>query len=395
MRGLTRVRDSASTYPFVAALVALAADVKSDPRPGTKVTYAADWSEYFGHQPADGSGDVYFHLDPLWSSADIDAIGIDVYWPLADWRDGTDHSRPPPAPRSIYDLAYLTANIAGGEGYDWYYASAGRPRRADPHAHHRWRRRQAVGVPLQGPPLLVAQPHFDRPGGIESGTPTAWVPQSKPFWFTELGCPAVDKGANQPNVFVDPKSSELHLPYFSRGTRDDFMQRRYLQAFHECVRSDARRLHRRRRTRESGVYAGRMVDLARMHVYTWDARPYPRLPRRHRTSGATATTGGSAIGSRAASPARRSPPRSPRLLADHGFADYDAGHLTGALGGLVVDRVMSARDALQPLELAFFFDTRESDGAIVFAHRGPAPALPRLDADALVETSPSQPRSRR
>ena len=32
-----------------------------------KMTYAADWSEYFGHQPQDGSGDVYFHLDPLWA----------------------------------------------------------------------------------------------------------------------------------------------------------------------------------------------------------------------------------------------------------------------------------------------------------------------------------------
>src|SRR5262245_58368010 len=63
-------------------LVDLAADVKAILGPATKVTYSADWSEYFGHQPPDGSGDVYFHLDPLWSSADIDAIGIDVYWPL-------------------------------------------------------------------------------------------------------------------------------------------------------------------------------------------------------------------------------------------------------------------------------------------------------------------------
>ncbi len=59
--------------------------------PATKITYAADWSEYFGHQPADGTGDVYFHLDPLWASANIDAVGIDVYWPLSDWRDGDSH----------------------------------------------------------------------------------------------------------------------------------------------------------------------------------------------------------------------------------------------------------------------------------------------------------------
>ena len=90
MRGLSWERDSASTYPFVAALVALAADVK-EILPEAKILYAADWSEYFGYQPPDGTGDVYFHLDPLWASDAIDAIGIDVYWPLADWRDGRDH----------------------------------------------------------------------------------------------------------------------------------------------------------------------------------------------------------------------------------------------------------------------------------------------------------------
>ena len=56
------------------------------------------------------------------------------------------------------------------------------------------------------------------------------MPQGKPIWFTEIGCPAVDKGANQPSVFPDPKSSEAGLPYFSNGTRDDLIQRRYLEA---------------------------------------------------------------------------------------------------------------------------------------------------------------------
>jgi hypothetical protein len=30
--------------------------------------------------------------------------------------------------------------------------------------------------------------HINRPGGVESAAPTAWVPQSKPIWFTEFGC---------------------------------------------------------------------------------------------------------------------------------------------------------------------------------------------------------------
>src|SRR5690606_40616242 len=68
------------------------------------------------------------------------------------------------------------------------------------------------------------------PGGAELSAPTAWVPRSKPVWFTELGCPAVDKGANQPNVFVDPKSAENAMPYHSGGARSDGMQRRFLRS---------------------------------------------------------------------------------------------------------------------------------------------------------------------
>jgi uncharacterized protein (TIGR02217 family) len=51
---------------------------------------------------------------------------------------------------------------------------------------------------------------YNRPGGIEAGSPTSWTPESKPIWFTELGCPAVDKGSNQPNVF-GPAADRHHL----------------------------------------------------------------------------------------------------------------------------------------------------------------------------------------
>ena len=54
LRGLTTLRSGASTYPFVAGLKALAADVREVVGGETKISYAADWSEYFGHQPADG-----------------------------------------------------------------------------------------------------------------------------------------------------------------------------------------------------------------------------------------------------------------------------------------------------------------------------------------------------
>jgi GTA TIM-barrel-like domain/Putative phage tail protein len=381
LRGLTWVRESASSYPFVAALVALADDVKSV-LPDAKVTYAADWSEYFGHQPADGTGDVHFHLDPLWASASIDAIGIDVYWPLADWREGRTHLDYEAGTRSIYDLAYLRSNVQGGEGYDWYYAS-----QAD--------RDEQVRTPITdgaGKPWVFRykdvkswwlNEHYDRPGGAESGTPTAWVPQSKPFWLMEIGCPAVDKGANQPNVFVDPKSSESTLPYYSRGTRDDLMQRRHLRALIEAFDpnsdgylADANPL--------SAVYGERMLDLDHVHVYTWDARPYPAFPFNTDVwgDGDNWRLGHWLTGRFASAPLAETVAR---LLADFGFADHDASTLGGIVPGYVIDRVMAARDALQPLELAYFFDSVESGGAIRFRHRGADALAATLSKDDLVE----------
>ncbi len=64
----------------------------------------------------------------------------------------------------------------------------------------------------------------------------------KPIWFTELGCAAVDKGANQPNIFGDPKSAESGRPYFSSGAPDALMQRQVLRA-HLAYRQATGRRH--------------------------------------------------------------------------------------------------------------------------------------------------------
>jgi hypothetical protein len=385
LRGLTQVRSSADTYPFVAALIALAADVKAILGPATKVLYAADWSEYFGHQPADGSGDVYFHLDPLWSSANIDAIGVDVYWPLADWRDGRDHLDAIAGAASIYDATYLRSNVQGGEGYDWYYASD-----ADRDAQVRTPIMDGVGKPwvFRYKDILSwwSNRHYNRPGGVESEAETAWTPQSKPFWFMEVGCPAVDKGANQPNVFVDPKSSESNLPYYSRGIRDDFMQARFLQVLRDAF--DWRKNGYVEGLNPVSVVSGaRMVDLSHMHVYSWDARPYPAFPYAttywsdgenwplgHWVNG---RLGNASLDELVA-----------QILSDQGFAEFDASGLAGTLPGYVIDDVMSARDALQPLGLAYFFDSIESGGKIVFRHRGRTEPQMMLTADGLVEERP-------
>lgn len=383
MRGLTQVRDSASHYPFVAALVDLAADVKSVLGADTKVTYAADWSEYFGHQPADGSGDVYFNLDPLWSSPEIDAVGIDVYWPLADWRAGSTHADRLAGALSTYDLSYLRANIAGGEGYDWYYAS---------HADRDAQVRTPITDGAYDKTWVFRfkdikswwlNQHFNRPAGVESSTPTGWVPQAKPVWFTELGCPAIDKGANEPNVFVDPKSSESRLPHYSNGARDDLIQRCYLQAFLTGL-DPAHPNYILGANPASSVYSGRMVDLDHVQVYAWDARPFPAFPANSDAWGDADNwrLGHWITGRHAGAPLAATVSA---ILTDYAFPAHDSSRLTGLLAGFVIDRVLSAREALDPLQLAFFVDARESGGRIVFDQRGAQLAALDLTPDLLVE----------
>lgn len=208
---MTQSRSSASAYPFVSDLVTLASDVSSILGSTTLVSYAADWSEYHSHRPGDGSNDVYFHLDPLWSSSNIDFIGIDNYLPISDWRDGADHLDYQAGYRSIYLEAYLQDNIEGGENYDWFYASE---------AARLSQSRTVIADATYSKPWVYrnkdirnwwANAHYNRPGGTESGSATSWTAESKPIWFTEFGCPAVDKGTNQPNVLLIQNRAKVFI----------------------------------------------------------------------------------------------------------------------------------------------------------------------------------------
>jgi len=362
LRGLTTVRANGGTYPTVTALRALASDVRSILGAGTKLTYAADWSEYFGHQPNDGSGDISFHLDPLWADPNVDAIGIDAYFPLSDWRDEPNHLDAQNYD-SPYDAAYLSANIEGGEGYDWYYASAGdrdaqlRTPITDGAANKPWVYR------FKDVKAWWANPHYDRVAGQEAGQPTAWAPQSKPIWFTEIGCPAIDKGANQPNVFFDPKSSESHVPYYSTGVRDDLIQRRYVESFLSYWDEAAGH------NPVSHVYAGPMVDTSRAHIWCWDARPFPDFPARtniwidgdnwrtgHWLNGRTGLVELADIVS--------------ELSLASGASAPDVSALLSMVSGYVIERPMSARSALTPLSFAYDFELVERGGGLSFISSG-------------------------
>jgi len=368
MPGLTTIRSGASTYPAVQAFRDLLADVRSIFGSGTKIGYAADWSEYFGHQPGDGSGDVFFHLDPLWADPKIDFIGIDNYMPLSDWRDGFEHADAAEGWPAIYDRAYLQENIAGGEGFDWFYASDGdrsaqvRTPITDGAAGKTWVFRYKD---LQA---WWSNAHYDRPGGVESGTPTAWVPQSKPIWFTELGCPAIDRGTNQPNVFFDPKSSESFTPYFSRGWRDDAIQRAYLEAtflwWGDATNNPV-----------SSVYGGRMVHVPECAAWTWDARPYPFFPALTDvwTDGANWRLGHWLTG-RLGAVSLAALVRNLCVRAGMPEARIDVTGLWGAIEGYAIGALESPRASITTLSRHFGFDAVETEGVIRFAMRGRAAA---------------------
>lgn len=357
MVGLTQVRSAATTYPFVTALKTLAADVSAIVGGGTLVGYAADWSEYHSHRPGDGSNDVIFNLDPLWSDANIDFIGIDNYLPMSDWRDGTDHLDWLAGHRSVYDIDYLKANIAGGEYYDWFYANAAA-------RDSQTRTPIADGSPANEPWVFANKrikdwwlnAHHNRPGGVRSGSATGWAAQSKPIFFTEFGCPAIDKGTNQPNVFYDPKS-ESFVPYYSSGSRDDFIQRQAIRATYEYWNSNAN-------NPLSAVYGGRMIDKNNIYIWSWDARPYPTFPHQSAFwADAANWQYGHWISARFGRVSV--PDLLGRLAEDYSFdGGYDFSRAYGVCDGFVIDRIMSLRQVFGPLELAFFFDLIESGDKI-------------------------------
>lgn len=366
MVGMTQSTAGGGSYPFVTGLKSIAAGVRSI-LPAAKISYAADWSEYHSHRPADGS--IWFNLDPLWSDPNVDFIGIDNYFPLADWRDGSDHLdfNAEAGHVSQYDLDYLKSNIEGGEYFDWYYSNDAdrlaqvRTPIAD-HLGERWVWQQKAVRAWHG------AAHHNRPGGVRSATPTAWSPSSKPVWFTEIGCPAVDKGANQPNLFPSAVSSEGAFPHFSAATRDDFAPRQFLRAALEWWRDNG-----------AGV-----VDPGDVLVWAWDARPWPEFPTQSSiwADGPDWTLGHWLNGRAGNAPAAEAIGR--RLSQYHGLAadDFDVTSAHGQADGYAVSGAMPFRGYFQPFEVGLQIDAAEDGGRLTFrSRRALVPAASLTEAD--------------
>lgn len=329
MRDLTKITSSTGVFPVVGRLVTLAEDVKAILGHGVVVTYAADWSEY--HHTDNG----WYHLDPLWASGAIDVVGIDAYFPLTD------------AVQTGYDLEDVRAGWFRGEGYDWYYADEARTEQ----------------LPL-APEWAWKNIHYwwEHAHTNPDGAPTAWVPESKPIWFTEYGFASVDGCANQPNIFVDASTAESGYPRHSRG-RVDFMAQRTAIA-----------------ATEKAWQGSSMVP--RRFLWSWDARPYPYWPdlREYWADGDSWVTGHWVQGKLGCSHVA---PAVEEIAVAAGctVAQLELGEVQAMLDGFVLAERTSARAAIEQLMQAFFFTLRERDGTLR--------ALPRK-ADALASIAASE-----
>lgn len=220
--------------------------------------------------------------------------------------------------------------------------------------------------------------HHERRNGVRASTPTAWIPKSKPVYLTEFGCPAVDRGSNTPNVFPDPKSSENALPHFSRGSRDDLIVMRTLEAVYrrfDPASSDFNDVH----NPLSPVYGGRMLDPSRIALWAWDARPFPAFPDYVQTwsDGSSYETGHWLNG------------RFESVALDDVIAriirDFDLPKpviaLDHSLDGFVIEQPMSARAALELLAGIFGFSCSASGGIMYVIGRDHGRSIALSDHD--------------
>ena len=145
-----------------------------------------------------------------------------------------------------------------------------------------------MGLPLQGPARLVGEPARQPPGRRRGGAPTAWVPQSKPIWLHRGRLPGGRPRHQPAERVLDPKSSESFLPYFSRGWRDDAIQRAYIEATWGWWGKGANNPVLRLRRPHGPGRGLRRLDLGRAALSV--------LPRARRASGPTDRTGGSGTG---------------------------------------------------------------------------------------------------
>ena len=129
LRGVTQVRSGASSYPAVAELADLAADVPRGPRGRHQAQLRRRLVGVLRHitrrtAPATSSS-TSTRSGPTRRSTSS-ALTTTCRSPTGATASTISMQ---PTADAITDLGYLRSNVEGGEGYDWFYAQHRRPRR--------------------------------------------------------------------------------------------------------------------------------------------------------------------------------------------------------------------------------------------------------------------------
>ncbi|MEM7463570.1 MAG: glycoside hydrolase TIM-barrel-like domain-containing protein, partial [Pseudomonadota bacterium] len=175
-------------------------------------------------------------------------------------------------------------------------------------------------------------------------------------WLDEFGCAAITMGANQPNVFADPKSDDSGLPRFSTGARSDLVQSRYLSVQLDYWSEEDN-------NPDSSLYSGKMIDTGWLFPWAWDARPFPQFPADsaswsdgtnwHAGHWLNGRLGGCPVDELVTA-----------IATDYGEALQAS--CDGFVDGYVVQGPVSARDALEPLASLFGLRySEEQDKAVI------------------------------
>jgi hypothetical protein len=255
---------------------------------------------------------------------------------------------------------------------------------------------QAVSVMIEGDSGILACSPPDRrpvwqatrkrllwPNGAEAAVFSAHDPerlrgpQFDAAWADEVGCAAIDKGTNEPNKFLDPKSSESALPRYSNGRRDDLLQAQFLRASGDFW-------SRPENNPLSETYEAPMLDWSRAFVWAWDARPYPAFPTNLTVwSDGDNYKRGHWLNGRTTGRTLESVVR--EICRDAGIEDPDTSALFGFVRGFTSSDGASARALLQSLMLGHGFDAIERDGALVWRTRNGRETA-AIDLSAIVES---------
>ncbi len=320
LKGITQIVDN-NTYPAVTMLSKLAHSVRGFIGGDAIITYAANWDEYHSHNQ-------YYYMDELWSSPDINVVGIDAYFPLTD----------SPQKALGFSEEEIKKGWVSGEGYDYYYADYNK---------HKGKHNYTVGGARWAWKNIKKwweEDHYN-PGNSK----TNWRAKMKKVWFLEYGFPSVDGATNQPNVFVDRSAGSSGFPFFSNGNIDFTAQATAIEATIDYWKDSE------------------MVE--NMFLWSWDARPFPEFPSltdvwsdsdswefSHQIQGKLVF------------------PRLGDVVADilrkGGYADgsFDCAQLKQLCLGFVLNKKYDVRSAVSLLQQAYHFDVLEHRDTLLFKH---------------------------